>query len=395
MSDFDLDALLAGAVDDYNQQTLPQIRPVGSGQARATATHRKRVHTAIMSAVALVVVAVPVGVYAASDHNHNGPPVVGSSGSASPAPSESPSPSASPSAAPTSAAPTLAPITQQELSNATLNMPTWDGGACPSGPVTLHNGQLGKVETQAIAELVKTVSVDLDHDGSADAVALFECPIGNPGISEAVGFRRAADDSIQTLGTVVPDIHEIADIRAGDAGTGTVQLQVSNLAGSDGLAETGQVKQWRTYEWDGTRFNQTAGSTSFSVAIPKLTVTLSDLTFQAPVNGKRTGTMTVTLHNGGTSAIDNASVVYLLPYTETAPKCDQVAADLLNAGQCRVQPLAPGATATVTFTLSAGASEFTGTGTFPLDGGPEILIQIRVGDQALATQPPLGKLIIK
>jgi hypothetical protein len=394
VSDFDLDALLAGAVDDYHRQTLPQIRPVGSGQARATATHRKRVHTAVMGAIALVVVAVPVGVYAATEHNHNGPPGgVASSQSATPAPSESPS--VAPSAAPSGATPTLAPITQQDLSNATLNLPTWDGGACPSGIVTLHNGQLGKVETQAIAHLVKTVSVDLDHDGSADAVALFECPIGNPSVFEGVGFRRAMDGSIQTLGSVVPEIRSIADIRPGDAGSGTVQLQVSNLQGSDGVAETGQVKQWRTYEWVGTRFNQTAGSMSFTVSVPALTVTLSDLTYEAPVNGKRTGAMTVTLHNGGTSTIDNASVVYELPDTVTAPKCDQVAADIPGTGQCPVQPIAPGATATVTFTLSADASEFTGTGTFPLGGGPEILIQIRVGDRALTTQPALGHQIIK
>lgn len=113
MSDFDLDALLAGAVDDYNRQTLPQIRPVGSGQARTTATHRKRVHTAMMSAVALVVIAVPAGVYAATDHNHNGPPVgVTSSQSASPAPSESPSatPSATPSTTPSTAQSSAPPI---------------------------------------------------------------------------------------------------------------------------------------------------------------------------------------------------------------------------------------------------------------------------------------------
>jgi len=388
VSDFDLDALLAGAVDDYNQQTLPQIRPVGSGRARATATHRKRVHTAIMSAVALVVVAVPVGVYAASDHNHNGPPVVGSSRSASPAPSESPS------AAPSSAPPTLAAITQQELSNATLSLPSWsDGNGCPSGTVKLRNGQFGGGNVPA-SQLLKAASVDLDRDGSADAVAIFICHGGDPGLEMAVAFHRAPDGSIQTLGKVVTGIYTIADVRAGDAGT--VQLQVSDLAGSDGAAATGQVKQWRTYEWDGTGFNQTAGSTSFTVAVPALTVTLSDLTFEAPVNGKRTGTMTVTLRNGGTTTISNASVVYELTVgTVTAPTCDQVVADLPFSGQCAVQPIAAGATATVTFTMIDDQGAAASPGSTPLQETGENLVQIRVGDQKLATQPPLGKVILK
>jgi hypothetical protein len=399
VSDFDLDALLAGAVDDYHRQTLPQIMPAGTAQARATATHRKRVRTAIMSAVALIVIAVPAGVYAATDHNPNGPPAgVTSSQSPSPQPSESPSasPSASPSTVPSSAPPTSAPITQQELSNATLNLPAWGGSPCPSGVVKLHNGQLSNSPATGSSFLVKSVSVDLDRDGSADAVGLFECHVGDPPIFMAVGFRRAPDGSIKTLGKVVTDIDELADVRAGDAGTGTVQLQVSDLAGSDGVATTGQVKQWRTYEWVGTRFNQTAGSTSFSASVPALAVTLSDLTFQPPVNGKRTGTMTVTLHNAGTTTIDNASVVYELTIAPvTAPKCDRLQADFPFSGQCAVQPIAPGATVAVTFTLSGDAASFGTPGTSDLQAAGEDLIQIRVGDQKLTTQPALGKLIVK
>jgi hypothetical protein len=390
VSDFDLDALLAGAVDDYHRQTLPQIKPAGTTQARATATHRKRVHAMAMSVAALVVVAVPIAAYAATEHNHNGPPQVASSQSASPAPSESPS--ATPSALPTSPAPTLAPITQQELSNATLDLPSWagGGGTCPSGTVTLHNGQFGGTSRISVATLIKAVSVDLDGNGSADAVALFGCQAGNPGFDTAIAFHRATDGSIQTLGIVVHGINTLTDIRAGDAGT--VQIRVSDLAGSDGYADTEQVLQWRTYQWDGTRFNQAGGSTSFTVSVPTLTATLSDLTFQAPANGKRTGTMTVTLHNGGTTTIDNASVIYDLEIaTVIAPKCDQLAADLPVSGQCTVQPITPGATATLTFTLSANASAFPYAGNnYPNQN----LIQIRIGDQKLAPQPPMGKLIL-
>jgi len=223
------------------------------------------------------------------------------------APSESPSASPSPTPSTVSSPPTLAAITQQELSNATLSLPSWsDGNGCPSGTVKLHNGQFGGGHVPS-SQLLKAASVDLDRDGSADSVAIFICHGGDPGLEMAMGFHRAPDGSIQTLGKVVTGIYTIPDVRAGAAGT--VQLQVSDLAGSDGVAATGQVKQWRTYQWDGTRFNQTAGSTSFTTSIPALAVTLSDLT--------------------------------------------------------------------------------------PLQEQGENLIQIRIGDQKLAIQPPLGKVILK
>ncbi len=69
--------------------------------------------------------------------------------------------------------------------------------------------------------------------------------------------------------------------------------------------------------------------------------------------------------------------------------------DAPQAGARRVQPIASGATATVTFTLSADASTVAGPGTFDLQGAGENLIQIRIGDQALAVQPKLGKLVVK
>jgi len=220
-------------------------------------------------------------------------------------------------------------------------------------------------------------------------------PDRQPSIFEAIGFHRAANGSIQTLGSVVADIRTIQDVKAGDGGT--VQLQVSNLAGSDGSAMAGQVLQWRSYEWVGTRFNQTGGPTSFTVAAPGLTVAVSDLVFEAPANGKRTGTMRVTLHNGGTTAISDASVVYDLtqaPVTTTSPRCEPLPHVTLG-GVCHVGAIEPGATATVTFDAVGDQSTFAGTGTFPLQESGEYLLQINVGDQKLATQPKPGNMVVK
>jgi hypothetical protein len=397
MSDFDLDNFLAGAVDDYREHTLAQIKPAGSAVARATATHRKRVHAAAMSLVALVVVAAPIAAYAATEHNHNGPPVgVGSSSTASPTDAPSPSPSVTASAAP---AVTLAPVTEQDLSNGTLDIPSWGGNGCPSGRVQVHNGQLAG--GAPLTRLSKTATVDLDKDGSAEAVAIFECQVGNPSMYQAVGFHRAADGSIQTMGRVLEGIDTIKDVRAG--ADGTVDLQVSDLAGSDGRAMTSQMIQWRGYGWTGSQFIQATGSTSFTVAVPGLTVTESNLTFEPPANGKRIGTMTVTLHNAGTMTISNASVVYELSVaTVTSPTCDRMVANLPFTGRCPVRPIAPGtiapgATATVTFTLTAAATDFSGMQNQPtnLQDLGENLVQVNIGDQRLATQPSLGVLIVK
>ena len=74
MSEFDLDELLAGAVDDYRTETLGRITPAGTSAAHATATHRKRVHAIAMSVLVAALVVAPVSAYAAIDHDHNGPP---------------------------------------------------------------------------------------------------------------------------------------------------------------------------------------------------------------------------------------------------------------------------------------------------------------------------------
>lgn len=392
MSDFDLDALLAGAVDDYQRNTLPQIKPAGTAQARATATHRKRVHAVAMSAVAALVVAVPIAAYAATEHNHNGPPPVGSSQSASPEPSESPS------AAPSSPAPTRSPITQQQLSNATLDLPSWgtQTSFCPHGRVTLHNGTIAwnwpAGYAGGEANLQKVAAVDLDGDGSSDAVAVFFCGISNPGNEMAVAFQRGTDGSIATMGVVAPDMHQITDVRTG--ANGAVDLQVSNLNGTDDVAHLQQVVQWRSYRWTGGGFAQTDGPTSFTVARPDLTATVSNLTFDAPVNGKRAGTVTVSVHNGGSAALTDASVIYELSLaTVTSPSCDT--AGITGSGQCPLQSIARGATGTLTLRLSADdatISYFKGTNIDQIGG---LFVQIRVGGLALTSQPKIPGLVIK
>lgn len=58
-------------------------------------------------------------------------------------------------------------------------------------------------------------------------------------------------------------------------------------------------------------------------------------------------------------------------------------------------PTAPGATATVRFTVTDEPNGYPSLGAVPLQEMGENLVQIRIGDQKLATQPPLGKVIVK
>jgi hypothetical protein len=398
MSDFDLDALLAGAVNEYQRHTLPQIKPAGTAVAHATATHRKRVRTAAISAIALIVIAVPITAYAATEHDHNGPPTIGSSQSASPPPSASPS--ASPSSTPSAAATTLPPITQQELSNATLDLPAWTGdwSFCPHGRVTLHNGTIAWNWTGGFsggqANLRKTASFDVDGDGSLDTVAIFLCAISNPGGELAVAFRRANDGSIQTMGAIAADVHQIQDVRAGT--DGAVDLQVSDLAGTDDVAYLQQIIQWRTYRWTGSEFDQSDGPTAFTVSRPELTATLSDLVYNPAVNGRRTGTLTISVHNGGTAPVTDASMAFELKIAQTVtPTCQQLNTSDGPSGLCALPSIAPGATGTLTLTLSADDSWVAPFKVSPLNQIGGMFVQIRVGGLALTVQPKWGNLIIK
>ena len=319
MSEFDLDELLAGAVDDYRTETLSRITPAGTSAAHATATHRKRVHAIAMSVLVAALVVAPVSAYAAIDHDHNGPPSVATSTKSSPAPTTSaapsipPTPSSPPST--TSSTPTTrhTAVTATDLANAVLHVPTWGAfnSMCPHGTIRMVRGMFStgrdSSDTPSSFGLATVVTTDVDHDGTGDAVALLSCHRSDPGIEQVVAFHRGGNGSIQTLGqvllavdgTATGAVHAIDDLTA--SANGTLRIQVSDLSGSSGGGVSGQVVQWRTYGWTGHRFAQTAGSTSFSTSAYQLTAHLGNMVFTGS-GGNRARTMTVTIHNGGSHA---------------------------------------------------------------------------------------------
>jgi hypothetical protein len=132
--------------------------------------------------------------------------------------------------------------------------------------------------------------------------------------------------------------------------------------------------------------------------VPGLTTTVSDLVFDPAVNGMRTGRMTVSLHNGGTSAISDATVVYFFGLdplvTVTSPSCPPTP-DVTLSGRCPVDPVAPGATTQLTFTLTGPDSVLATYKGHPTPlADTESLIQVNVGDQRAIPLPSLGRLVV-
>jgi hypothetical protein len=412
MPDFDLDELLIDAVNDYRAQTLSRIEPAGAQAARATAAHRKRIRVVTIGVVAVLVVT-PLAAYA-STRDHGTPAVTATPSTvASPVPSTSSGPSASPSGTP-SATPsstpsstrpnTAGPISEQQLANATLQFPSkpsWNPtaavGFCPSGKVTLSHGRFtgkagGSTPNAAGEGLITMVRLGNATD---DVAAIFGCQRSDPGMQIALGFRRDSSGTIRTLGEIDPGIVTFRGIAS--SGSGTVRVQVSIIGGSDGREYARQVLQWRTFRWNGRHYTQTAGSTSFTTS-RNLHAQASDVTFGPEKNGIFTGTMTVALHNSSGSRMSDVSVVFVSgdPFEPGAnPSCAALSygGDLPGSGVCRVGSIAAGANATVTLRFIAISANAADLRSHPDLGATDMLIQVRIGDQALAKQPVLGKAV--
>jgi hypothetical protein len=300
MSDFDLDALLAGAVSDYRDETSSLINPEGTGAAIAMAKHRRKVHAMAMSALAAVLIVAPVAAYAAVDHNRHGPPVL-PAGSASPSPSAvasvepstpPPSPASTPSSTDSSGANSVT-----AFKNATLDLPGWASPSCPHGRTRFHDGKAGDFTT------INAVNVgDVTGDGSPDVVAMIGCRPGEGAENQVIVFHVSGDGTISTTGVVVQpapnakafddQIQNVADMHISGA-TITVHVGDYETTYTDNNARG--IYQDRIYGWNGHEFAQTGGPTSFSAASSvHLSISKAQVQFGTAKNGTRKGTVTVT-----------------------------------------------------------------------------------------------------
>lgn len=251
-----------------------------------------------------------------------------------------------------------------------------------------HSGETTQIGT--------AIEADVDQDGAPEVVALVDCVPpgwGEGSWGQVVVFRRGPDRAFETIGLVVEaagadDAIEHADVIARVSAIeitppGDIRVEVGdgNTTHTDEFLQG--LRQQRTYRWNGSVFAQTAGSTSF--VVPRrtfdLSVNASPMTYAKPVNGRRAGTMTVTIRNKGGTAVADLSV-------QLAMEPGQ--ADCADSGagsrpSCVVGPLAPGAARTVTFHHPIPACEAGSECESGADPNARVNpwadLQVRIGDQ--------------
>jgi hypothetical protein len=315
---------------------------------------------------------------------HAPPPVPGNQSSTSASPSATGSPSTSPSAAGTpSGSPTTGTGTHgpDNLNNATLNLPANAANptACPHGPTKFSGGMAGQ-----ITKIEKVLAADVDADGSSDDVVLLDCRPGEGALRQVVAVHRAVDGTFTTLGVVQQISGQVKNVDDVKVNGSNVEVRVGDAATTytDGSVSLG-VFQWRTYGWNGTRFTQTGGSTSFVAdqSANHLTTTVSSLVFGKPSGGRRTGTMTVTVRNSGSRTVKQVSLVMAMVDATPVTPSVTCPTDSLGTPTCQIGTLAAGASKTLTFTTSMSEDE----AQYQIAQGglqyPNADAQVRIGDQ--------------
>jgi hypothetical protein len=378
MSDLEFDdSVIAGAVADYREETMPYIRPAGAGAAFATVSHRRKVRAAGIAGIVAVAMIGTGTAYAALSREENGPPDVGVTVSASPSAPPStaaPSTSAGPSATGTAAG----RHGPDDLSNATLNLPAWHVGLCPHGATKFSGGSSGEY-----TRIEKVLSADVDRDGAPDDVALISCRPGEGPQRQVVAFHRGPDGKFATIGLVTQpysgDVKNVEDMAVAGSEI-TVKVGDTATNSTDGSRWLG-VFQWRTYGWTGSKFTQTKGSTSFSTdkSAIHLTAAPSRLVFAKPTGDTRRGTLTITVHNTGDRSVNQVGLV--VPSADVHLSSDSCTQRDI-ARLCQLGTLAAGATKKVTFDASISAAE----ADYAIAHGgldlSQLAAQLRVDDQA-------------
>jgi hypothetical protein len=293
----------------------PLVHPVGADAARATVRHRRRVRIVIAATAAIVAVLLPATGFATGFFGATGKPVPGTSVEPSVGPSESePSPSAATSITP------FAPdgrISPTDLAHATIELGGHpDQSLCRAKTFTFHGsptmGADSNGRNQIAYTVEKVINVDFDHDGALETVAQINCAIeGHDSI--VVALDRDTSGAIVTVGQVTitgyqEPVQAVFDLRADPNGAVGVQVGDGQVCcdTTDAMIE----HQWRSFSYDGTKFTQTAGRTSFTAVAPgtDLGVLPLRLNLGKPVNGVRTGTFSVTVTNWGPNPAPGAVI---------------------------------------------------------------------------------------
>ena len=366
LDDMQNDDLMNAVFADVRQEVAGYIRPAGAAAAVATVKRRRRNRTIAGAALAVALIAGPAIGLAWAQNRPDGSPDV-----ADPTPSVSASESApaSPSAGPSgSGSPSVLDpgIPMSQLKNSTLTVPSWPGSVnegCQSGPLKFTDGKNVRsggsaVEVRLAGDPVYT---DVNADGRNETVIRVDCTLQGL-FTQVLAFSRSADGKVSLLGKVVgthiegSDVQKVWEIRA-DA-PGRIRVEVGDVSPCCGTPAELPQHQWRVYGWDGQKFHQTGGQTTFPVN-PKTT----DLTVSStPLHGVSTdgvtwvGSMVVTATNRGPHAANRLELTFSFP-VEVKLKSNQGGTCATEQAPsthfaCRFDKLASGASAQISFTVT-------------------------------------------
>jgi hypothetical protein len=154
--------------------------------------------------------------------------------------------------------------------------------------------------------LISLAHGDVDADGATETVALLGCRLGEASAKQVVAFDRDSSGRITTLGRVTRTHEEgdggFDDVLAITVAEGNVRVQVADIQPCCGTAPDLAREQWRAHRWNGERFTQVDGPTTFPAERPvlDLAATATDLVLGRPDDaGLRHGTATFTITNQG------------------------------------------------------------------------------------------------
>ncbi|MGY0230349.1 hypothetical protein [Longispora urticae] len=357
----DLPARLTALAEDVTPVDL---------HSRVLATSRKLAwqRSALAGSVALTVVGVIAGSALALTPTSQTVTPADSPSPAAPQTTDTPTPAASLSARPS---PTGTAI---DLANSTLDIPAWPGDTSPhcQGTKTLTDGVAPGAASGPTRHIVlgKVVTGDVNHDGTLDTVAVIRCRTGQNPMSQLVAFEAGPSGGVRTIGRIVgparlqttTELSTIFDLKVSDEGD--IQAEVGDFTGlTDQDSAQYSQHQFRTYRWDGQKFAQHAGPTSFAKNpnFSRLTVTTTDLQFGPLTGGQRTGTLKVTVHNDGAGPAWGTTLSIWAPgfvlrsgsgwdgCTPYPSGPDRVGA------KCVIGKLQPGETRTFTYGFSTGS----------------------------------------
>lgn len=376
--ELDDDTELRRAFRDLADAATPHVRPPGAELAQRRARSRVRARRLAVATAAALAILVPAGVVAATRN--------GGSSSLPVAPATS-------VATPTGATPTEVPSPAPEygpdgellpgpgaLANATLALdwPEPEDDATCGGSRTFVDG-VSSVSGRSDVRILSSMRFDVDGDGASEIVANVFCQLGQVGPMQLVAVRMGSTPLVlgpvlvtsptDGGGGLIPlDGPGVATI-IGYAGldNGLIQIDVKSKLTCCGTPPDAGVVQQRTYRWTGSSFAQVGGPTTFVAdpAIAELVATVPGLVLGPPVEGYRSGTLSVSIHNNGPQTAVDVSVYvsYHLGIEEPAggdwDRCragDHEFIGIQDFAVCRIGDIPPGQSVTITLPMRRDAT---------------------------------------